>query len=286
MPAYHRPTCLREALDLLAAAPAMQPLAGGTDIYPARAAAEAWLQPRDQPLLDLSALPDMAGIAEHPDHHRIGAGTRWAAIRDAGLPPWFDGLRGAAARIGGRQVQSRATLGGNLCNASPAADGAPPLLALDAALELAHREGRRRLPLRDFLLGNRRTALAPGEIVTAVIVPKPRHAATARFDKLGSRAFLVISLVSVAVTIEAEVGRIARARIAIGACSAVPQRLPGLEAALAGQPLAMAAAVPEPAHLAPLAPIDDVRASADYRCHAALVLLRRALAPPMASAAT
>ncbi|RAI60346.1 FAD binding domain-containing protein [Roseicella frigidaeris] len=285
MPAYHRPTCLREALDLLAAVPAMQPLAGGTDIYPARAAAEAWLQPRDRPLLDLSALPGMAGIAERPDHHRIGAGTRWATIRDAGLPPWFDGLRGAAAWIGGRQVQSRATLGGNLCNASPAADGAPPLLALGAELELACREGRRRLPLSSFLLGNRRTALAPGEIMTAVIVPKPGRGATARFDKLGSRAFLVISLVSVAVVIEAEAGRITRARIAIGACSAVPQRLPALEADLAGLPLGLAAAVPEPAHLAPLAPIDDVRASAAYRRHAALVLLRRALAPSLAGAA-
>ena len=278
MPAYHRPTSLQDALDLLAAAPMMRPLAGGTDLYPAAAAAEAWLRAQPAPLLDLTGLPELAGLDEQADHLRIGACTPWALLRQARLPPWLAALRQAAGQVGGVQVQNRATLGGNLCNASPAADGVPPLLALDAELELASRQGRRRLPLAAFLRGNRRTALAPGEIMTAEIVPRPGAGTVSQFDKLGSRAFLVISIVSVATAIEIRDGRIARARIAIGACGPVPQRLPALEAALAGQSLAGAAAVPEPAHLAPLAPIDDVRASAAYRRHAALVLLRRALA--------
>lgn len=280
MTAYRRPTRLTEALALLAEAP-VPPLllAGGTDIYPARAAAEAWMRPADRPLLDLSALPELAGIEDRGDHHRIGARVTWAALRDADLPPAFDALRQAAAQVGGAQVQNRGTLVGNLCNASPAADGVPPLLALDAEIELLSLGAVRRLALGEFLLGNRRTALAPEEIATAVIVPKASPNAVARFEKLGARAYLVISIAMVATVVEAAAGRIARARIAIGACSAVAQRLPGLEAALVGQPLAAAAGVPEPAHLAGLSPIDDVRATAAYRRQAALVLLRRALSP-------
>lgn len=285
MTAYRRPTHLTEALALLAESPALL-LAGGTDIYPARAAAEAWMRPADRPLLDLSALPELAGIEDRGDHHRIGALVTWAALRDAALPPWFDALRRAAAQVGGAQVQNRATLVGNLCNASPAADGVPPLLALDAGIELARLGGVRRLPLAGFIRGNRQTALAPGEIATAVLVPKAAPDSVARFGKLGARAYLVISIVMVAAVIEAEAGLIRRARIAVGACSAAAQRLPELEAALAGRPLAQAAAVPEAAHLAALSPIDDIRATAAYRRQAALVLLRRALAPgPEARAA-
>ncbi|MFC7474871.1 FAD binding domain-containing protein [Dankookia sp. GCM10030260] len=281
MTAYRRPTRLTEALALLAEAP--EPpllLAGGTDIYPARAAAEAWMRPVDRPLLDLSALPELAGIEDRGDHHRIGALVTWAALRDAALPPWFDALRQAARQVGGAQVQNRGTLVGNLCNASPAADGVPPLLALDAEIELACLGGVRRLALGDFLRGNRQTALAPGEIATAVLVPKAAPGSVARFEKLGARTYLVISIVMVVAVIEVEAGRIARARIAVGACSAVAQRLPGLEAALAGLPLAAAASIPAAAHLAALTPIDDIRATAAYRRQAALVLLRRALAPP------
>jgi N-methylhydantoinase B len=281
MTAYRRPTRLQEALALLAEAPAPPLLlAGGTDVYPARAAGEAWMRPVDRPLLDISALPELTGIEDRGDHHRIGALVTWAALRDSALPPWFDALRQAAAQVGGAQVQNRGTLVGNLCNASPAADGVPPLLALDAELELASLRGTRRLTIGEFIRGNRQTGLAPDEIAIAVIVPKAAPDTRARFEKLGARAYLVISIVMVAAVIETGAGRIARARIAVGACSPVAQRLPALEAALVGLPPSAAATVPEEAHLAPLSPIDDVRATAAYRRHAALVLLRRALAAP------
>src|SRR4051794_31672138 len=217
MTAYRRPVTLAEALALLAAAPAPPLLlAGGTDIYPARAAAEAWARQEARPVLDLSAIPELAGLGDHGDHHRIGARVTWAALRDAPLPSWFDALRAAAAQVGGAQVQNRATLVGNLCNASPAADGVPPLLTLDASIELASLRGVRRLALPDFLLGNRRTALAADEVATALLVPKAAPGAEARFRKLGSRAYLVISIVMVAAVLETEAGRIARARIAVG----------------------------------------------------------------------
>jgi N-methylhydantoinase B len=196
--AYRRPTSLQEALALLAEAPTpLLLLAGGTDIYPARAAGEAWMRPADRPLLDLSALPELQGVEEREDHHRIGALVTWAMLRDAALPPWFGALRQAAMQVSGAQVQNRGTLVGNLCNASPAADGAPALLALDAEMELAGRHGTRRLALGDFLRGNRQTALAPDEIATAVIVPKAMPGAWARFEKLGARTYLVISIVMV-----------------------------------------------------------------------------------------
>jgi CO/xanthine dehydrogenase FAD-binding subunit len=279
MTVYRRPATLPEALSLLTASSAAPLLvAGGTDVLPAHAAAEAWMRPVERPILDLSALPGLAGIEDYGDYHRIGALVTWAALRDAPLPPWFDALRQAAAQVGGVQVQNRATLVGNLCNASPAADGVPPLLALDAEVELVGLRGTRRLALPDFILGNRRTALAADEIVAAVIVPNAAPGAWARFAKLGARAYLVISIVMVAAVIETAGGRITRARIAIGACSPVAQRLPALEAALAGVSIDAATTVVTPAHLAALSPIDDVRATAEYRRHAAFVLLRRLLA--------
>ena len=168
--------------------------------------------------------------------------------------------------MGGRQIQSRASVGGNLCNASPAADGVPPLLALDAEVELAGPSGTRRLPLASFITGNRRTALGPGELMVAIHVPRPAHDARSAFLKLGARRYLVISIAMAAATLEIDGGRIAVARVAVGACSAVARRLPALEAALIGAPVdpRLGNRI-DKAQLAPLSPIDDVRGSAAYR---------------------
>ena len=195
------------------------------------------------------------------------------------MPPAFDALRAAAREIGAIQIQNRGTIGGNLCNASPAADGAPPLLVLDAEVELVSARGARRLPLARFITGNRRTSLASDEVLTAVIVPAPPPAARSTFLKLGARRYLVISIAMAAVLIEiGDDGLVREARIALGACSAVAQRLPTAEAALIGQraEAGLGEAV-RAQHLAALAPIDDVRASAAYRREAALILIRRAL---------
>lgn len=282
---YHRPETLEAALAILrdGAAPPMI-LAGGTDLYPAQAAAEAWMCPAPaRPVLDISALSGLDGIEDRGEHHRIGARVTWAALRDAThLPAAFDGLRAAARQVGGAQVQNRATVLGNLCNASPAADGVPPLLALGAEVELASAaRARRRLPLAAFILGNRRTALAPDELALAVLVPRHGPGARGGFLKLGARAHLVISVAMVAGVIEVAAGRVVAARLAAGACSAVAQRLLAAEAAIVGRavadPSALAAAI-LPRHLGPLSPIDDVRATAAYRREAALVLLRRLVA--------
>jgi CO/xanthine dehydrogenase FAD-binding subunit len=268
---YLRPASLKEALEALARPCTV--LAGGTDFYPARVGRTV-----DENVLDITAIAALRGIEAAPEGWRLGATTTWSELIETPLPPLFDGLKQAAREVGGRQIQNAGTLAGNLCNASPAADGVPPLLALGAAVELAGRAGARRLPLSAFLTGNRRTVLAPGELLVAVHVPKPSRSARSAFLKLGARRYLVISIAMAAATLEIEDGRVGAARIAVGACSAVAQRLPALEATLIGAPVdrSLADRV-DAAHLAPLSPIDDVRASAVYRNDAVVTLLRRLL---------
>jgi len=275
MASYLRPTSLDEALADLGEAMVPPPvvLAGGTDFYPARVG-----RALDDNILDITAIPDLRGISETTTGWRIGATTTWSGVIAADLPPLFDALKQAAREIGGRQIQNAGTVAGNLCNASPAADSVPPLLAMNAEVEIRGRNGRRMLPVSDFITGNRRTALQPGELVTAVIVPKPARPAHSVFLKLGAREYLVISIAMVAVVLETDGGVVSSARIAVGACSEVAQRLPELEAELVGCPVDALAGRAERRHLQVLSPITDIRADASYRREAALTLIRRALA--------
>jgi CO/xanthine dehydrogenase FAD-binding subunit len=271
---YFRPGLIEEALELLKPAP-LTVLAGGTDHYPARVG-----RPLDEDVLDISGIETLRGIEERDEDFRIGALTTWSEIVRAPLPPWFDGLRLAAREVGGLQVQNAGTIGGNLCNASPAADGVPPLLAMDAEVELTSSDGVQRLPLSRFILGNRRTARRRDQLLTSIIVPKPgKERAAGHFLKLGARRYLVISMVAVAANLElGGDGCVASARVAVGACSPVAKRLPEAELALLGAPRDRPlGSLVQPEHLAPLDPIDDVRASAEYRLDAALTLVRRTM---------
>ncbi|HUO46175.1 MAG TPA: xanthine dehydrogenase family protein subunit M [Acidimicrobiia bacterium] len=270
---YLAPLDLDSALEAMAQR-AWTVLAGGTDFYPARVGL-----PVNEPVMDISRVRNLRGITVTDDDYRIGALTRWSDIRDADLPRCFDGLRLAAREVGAVQVQNAGTIAGNLCNASPAADGIPPLLTLNASVELTARTGRRVIPLTDFLTGYRQTDLRPGELLTAVIVPRRGEDSFTDFSKLGSRAYLVISIVMVASFIETSAeGIITGARLAVGACSPVAQRLPELEAALVGAHLTDdLEQFVRMDYLAPLSPIDDVRATAAYRRDAALTLLRRSI---------
>jgi N-methylhydantoinase B len=200
-------------------------------------------------------------------------------MRKATLPPAFAGYQAAATEIGGRQVQNRGTLVGNICTASPAGDGIPCLLTLEASVELASQTGRRVVPIASFIDGYRHTLCNDDEIVTAILVPRPPDAARGRFLKLGARRYLVISIAMAAGVIATHAdGRIAEARIALGACSPVARRLPRLETELAGKAPAEAPDLVNAAHLSELAPIDDVRASGTFRQSAALTLVRDLLA--------
>ncbi len=248
-------------------------LAGGTDVYPAHVG-----RGFEGPIVDIAGLTELHGIERSDGVWRLGALTRWADLAAGDLPRCFDGLRAAAREIGGIQVQNAGTIGGNLCTASPAADGVPNLLALDASVELTSAQGRRVLGLENFLIGYRATALRDDELLTAVLVPGGVEDAPASFHKLGLRRYLVISVVMVAAVVAVDVdGRVREARISVGACSPVAMRLRGLEAELRDRPVGELAAVVTTDHLAGLTPIDDVRATAAYRIAAATTLIRRAL---------
>lgn len=254
------------------------PLAGCTDLFPATEAASLHDGHRGV-LLDLTCIPDLRRIEMRPEGVRIGAAVTWAEVIAAPLPPALDGLKAAARTVGSVQIQSAGTIGGNICNASPAADGMPCLLTLDALVELASLRGVRQMPLAAFVTGPRRTLRAADEILTAVILPQAALAGQGRFLKLGTRAHLVISIVMVATRIAVHDGRIAAAALSVGACSPVAVRLPAQERALVGLTPDRAARAIDPALVgAALSPIDDVRADAAYRGGAAVELLARALA--------
>ncbi|SMC45569.1 FAD binding domain-containing protein [Primorskyibacter flagellatus] len=269
----HRPQSLDAALALLSGEGAVI-LAGGTDVYPGL---------RDGPppatMVDLSALPGFRGITRAHGVWRIGAATTWSDAIRADVPPLFDGLKLAAREVGSVQIQNAGTVAGNICNASPAADGVPPLLALDAEVELLGPEGVRRLALSDFIRGPRDTALKPGELITAIVIADtPGQGA---FLKLGARKYLVISIAMVGAVIAVEDGYISRARIAVGACSAVACRLPELETALRGAGPRDIAEIVATAAMPSLAPISDVRATAAYRSEAVRTLVTRTVLQAM-----
>lgn len=268
---YLAPAGLSQALEILAEG-RHTVLAGGTDFYPARVG-----RALNEPVIDITGIDELQGITRDGDLRRIGALTTWSEVIAADLPRSFDGLKMAAARVGGVQIQNAGTIGGNLCNASPAADGVPPLLALDASVELASASGTRVIPLEEFLVGYRETALRPGELVAAVLVPGALEGASSDFLKLGARKYLVISIVMVAVVIALDnEGRVEQARVAVGACSPVAQRARRLESELVGRQGDLAALV-SPEHLSMLSPIDDIRAGAADRLDAALQLVRRSI---------
>jgi CO/xanthine dehydrogenase FAD-binding subunit len=269
---YLRPQTLDEAVRALASTP-YTVLAGGTDFYPVRTG-----QMISEPVLDITAIAALRGIRDEGAQWRIGATTSWTDIVRADLPAQLRGLQRAAGQIGGVQVQNTGTVAGNVCNASPAADGIPALLALDARVELASSAGVRTVALTEFVLGSRKTARLANELVSAFLIPK-REAARASFLKLGNRRYLVISIAMVAAVIEVDAsGLVRHAAIAVGSCSAVARRLDALEHKLIGRTASAGLSdLVEPADLIALTPIDDMRGTGAYRRDAALTLVKRAI---------
>ena len=272
---YARPQSLEEAMTLICSArEEAQPwriVAGGTDIYPSLGEAAARAA-----FIDISALPRLRGVTLDSGGWRIGALTTWTDIVRAPLPSAFDGLKLAAREVGSVQIQNVATLAGNICNASPAADGIVALMALDAQVEIAGPGGFRTLPIDRFVLGVRKVDLRPGELVTAIIIPD--SGARSCFLKLGARRYLVISIAMVGVNVSFDdTGRVVTAAVAVGACSPVARRLRDLESRLVGVPARDMSACVTSDDVRDLSPISDVRATAGYRNAAVPVLVRRCL---------
>jgi xanthine dehydrogenase small subunit len=268
-----RPRSLDEAVRHLQEDPALVPTAGCTDLMVRGLEA---LHQMDR-VINLLGVPELRGIREVDGGLEIGATTSFSEIRSsAAVRAAFPILAEAAALVGGWQIQNRATLGGNMANASPAGDSLPVLLALDAVVVAAGAGGLREIPYAGFHAGYRQTALRPGEIVARVRLPYLPAGAFQAFRKVGTREAQSISKVVLAMTVRVEEGRISELRLAAGSVAATPVRLRATEKAVRGLP-----PEPETADLAgreaarEVTPIDDVRSTADYRRFALERVVRR-----------
>lgn len=274
---FAQPRAVPEALKLLAETERSLPLAGGTNILVnlKRAPLETDL------VVDLSRLEELQGIAVDNGKIRLGAAVTFAQLLEwrAGNAAVEGLFAPMCAAFAGPLIRNLATLGGNLCDASAAADASPPLLALDAMVELdSAADGPRALPLPEFFQGVRKTARRSGELMTGIAFPRPHDQERRYYYKLGKRKADAISIVSVAMTLRLEQGKVERARIALGAVAPVAMRAVEAESVLRGEPLsdgAIAAAAMAAAKEA--RPIDDFRAGGAYRRRMVETLVRRGL---------
>jgi CO/xanthine dehydrogenase FAD-binding subunit len=270
---FVQPHSLEEAVRYLEGDPALVPAAGCTDLMVRGVEA---LHQMDR-VIDLLEIPEVRGIREVEGGLEIGATTPFSEIRQsAAVQSAFPALADAAGQIGGWQIQNRATLGGNLANASPAGDSLPVLLALNATVVLASARGFREIPYDGFHSGYRKTALEPGEIVVRIRLPLPRVGTVQAFRKVGTREAQAISKVVVAMSGRIEDGRIADVRLAAGSVAPTPIRLRAAEDAVRGQaPGSEAAALAGREAAGAVTPIDDVRSTAEYRSFALERVVRR-----------
>ncbi len=276
---YLAPRRLEEAVQAMADGAATV-LCGGTDLAPQTESGARRYAAR---LLNIRRIETLSGIDAKGDEIRIGATTTLSEIRrSAALAEVAPALVQAAEHFASEQIRNAASVGGNLCNASPAGDTIPPLLVLDAAVELACWQGgavqTRRVPLDGFFLAPGKTLKQPHELLTAVVFKRPVRGFVGRFRKAGPRPALEISTVSVALGARVDAGRLVDVRVAMGSVAPTPLRARHVEAALEGKPLdatTVAAAVAATAQDA--RPIDDVRASAWYRGHLVRVFVEEVL---------
>jgi CO/xanthine dehydrogenase FAD-binding subunit len=247
------PRSLEEALALKAERPEAVPIQGGTDVMVELNFDRA----RPPALLNLNEVAELRGWSRENGTLRLGAGLTYAEALELSEP--LRALAEASRTVGGPQIRTRGTIGGNLGTASPAGDALPPLLVYGAKVELASARGERAMPLSDFLVGPKRNALEPHELILGVRLPVPGPRQT--FMKVGPRNAMVIAVVSLALVVEGE-----EARASFGSAGPVP----GLVTAPLDDDL--------PERVAEAAsPIDDVRGTARYRRHALRVLTQRAL---------
>ena len=270
------PGTLAAVLELMAEAPGKwTPIAGGTELMVAHAAGRL---PASK-LVSLWGIPDLRFIETAPQSVAMGAGTTFTDMRaHAAIASDLPLLAMAAAWIGSIANQTRATLGGNLVNGSPAADSSPALLVYDAEVEFISVRGRRRIPYSDFHTGYKKNALAPDELLYAIHVPRRFNAHRQYLRKVGTRRAMAISKVALGATAMLENGLVRELRLAAASLAAFPARLYRTEDALRGKSIdtdSIRAA--RAALLAEVLPIDDIRSTAEYRRRVAANLLEEFL---------
>ena len=258
------PLNLPEALEVLASEPsAWCPLAGGTDLM---VVFNAGRLPVGR-FLDLSRIEELRGIAEDETGLYLGALTTFSEMRDCpAVHRHFPNLVKSARATGALAIQNRGTLGGNVANASPAADTPPSLLAYGAELELVSLRGRRTVPYEAFHQGYKRMDLAPDELLAGIRVPKPQGLGFHFYRKVGTRQAQAISKLCLAAYARIEAGLVAEFRVGLGSVAPAPVRARKAEAVILGQPLAaLPVAAAREALMADFSPIDDIRSTARYR---------------------
>jgi CO/xanthine dehydrogenase FAD-binding subunit len=274
LPSYHMeaPRSLAAALEQMAREPGVwQPFAGGTDLMVLLETGKL----SQRRFLSIWKLPELHGIEVRQDHITLGALTTYTEIqRHEILAREFPLLIRAAAETGGIATQNRGTLGGNIANASPAADSPPALLVYDADLELVSAAGARWEPYHNFHTGYKQLRLRPDELIRQIRLPREKKWTTEFYRKVGTRRAQAISKVCFAAAARAEGGRIADVRIALGSVAPTVLRATGTEKILRGEspsPAVLGAAQKTLAR--EIAPIDDIRSTARYRLHVAQNLL-------------
>ena len=273
LPGYHRPTTVKEALDLKKRFPEAPFIAGATEL----AVLINKRHERHSAFISLEEIPELHVISSTDTEWRIGAAARLTDVADA-LKGEYTAVHAMLRLFASRQIRHRATLGGNLVTASPIGDSAPVLLALDARLILRG-SGERSVPINQFFSGYRETVMEPEELLTQICLPRSLAGET-RFYKVSKRREMDISTVSAAIRLATdEAGLITEARLAYGGVAATPCRAPETEALLLGKPWGEADA---PEILETLAdeftPMDDLRGSSDYRRGLITDLFRKYLA--------
>lgn len=276
---YAAPRSLDEAFAVLRSGK-VTILAGGTDLMPQTQAGKSNLNPT---LMNIRRIPELSGITDTGGVVRIGALATVTELRDSGLiRQRFRALWQACDHFASDQIRNAATIGGNICNASPAGDMLVPLLVHDARVVLAGKPNgsvsRRKLPLAEFLIGPGRTAREPAELLEAVEIPSPAAGFVSSFFKFGVRPALDISVISIGLGAVEDSGKLTGVRVAFGAVAPTAIRMAATEAVLEGRTLdADTIAAAASAAVGEIRPIDDVRASAWYRRELVGNMLRRML---------
>ena len=228
----------------------------------------------DKNILDITNIKSIRGFEFNNKETKIGSATTWTDIINENLPSCYDMLKECAKEVGSIQIQNLGTIGGNICNASPAADSIPCLLALDAKLELSSINNKKIIPINEFILGSRKTKLEQGEILTSIIIPKEKEKGSSAFRKIGARKYLVISISMVACRILISDNVIEDVAISIGSCSEVAKRIFSIERQLINKNIKEDIFNQvDFSQLNEISPITDIRSTHVYRLKASQSLI-------------
>ncbi len=271
---YHAPKTLAEAVRLMDTLDDAKPVIGGTDLVPLLREAAC----RPSHLVDLNGVAELNYVREQDGFVCIGATATHSQVAASELMRRAPAVVDAVSRIGSPQIRNRGSVAGNLCNASPAADSAPPLLVYDAEVKIASSGETAIIPLPELFAGPKINCLEPNELVTEIRFPVPPESSSSSFKRIGRRKAFTLSVVSAAAYVEMDGGVCKEARVAFGSVAETPVRAPEVEELLNGKELddetiSVAAEAAERS----VSPVTDVRGTAEYRRAMCGVLLKRTL---------